>query len=227
MKTKTLILTAAFGLTGALALGTTILGFDVDGVNGDVESLTASTLNANLSATSIVRSPELSANAGLSSFNSRKWNINDTIDLDAHFLSFTLQADSGYLLSINGISYKMQSSNTAPRTGRWGYSLDGGAFVLQNEFTIASGNGGGDGVWSDFNIENTIGVIEFRYWQYGVQAVGSTNNVTTGGTSRIRNLTGDDLVVTGSVTAIPEPGTLALVLLTGIAALVSLRRKRT
>ena len=223
MKTKMILLTAAFGLTSALALGSTIVGFEVNGVAGDVESVNAATLNSNLTATPLVRSAELNPNAGANSFNSNGWNITDTFDLDAHYISFSFQANSGYFLSVDSLTYRMSSSNTAPNTGLWGYSINGGSFTLQDEFSIT---GTSDGTWSNLGIVDQIGTVEFRYWQYGSTAVGASSTVSTGGTSRIRNLSGEDLVVTGSVTAIPEPGSLILMGIMGAAAFMVLRRKK-
>lgn len=220
-----MILLAAFGLTGASALGSTIVGFEVTGVDGNVASLTAATINPNLTATPLVRSSELNPNAGANSFNSSGWNITDTLDLDEHYISFSFQAEVGYFLSVDSLTYRMQSSNTAPNTGLWGYSINGGSFELQNEFIISSGAGGGDGSWSNLGIVDQIGTVEFRYWQYGETSVNSGTAATTG-TSRIRNLSGEDLVVTGSVTAIPEPSTLVLVGMSALAAYGILRRRK-
>ncbi len=225
MRIKLLLLTAALGLAGASVRAETIIGFEVNGVLGDVTSLVAATLNENLTATDLIRSDELGPNAGANSFNSNTWNITDTFDVDTNYLSFSFSTASGYMLNIDSLEYNMASSPTAPNTGRWGYSINGGSFELQEAFTIASGTGGGDGSWTNIGLEDTSGTIEFRYWQWGADRV-ATGDSQNSGTSRIRNLSGDDLLVTGSVTVIPEPSTLVLMGMTALAAFGILRRRR-
>jgi hypothetical protein len=66
-------------------------------------------------------------------------------------------------------------------------------------------------------LQNIVGPIEFRI--YGWRDTAGTT------TFRIRNLSGNDLVINGSITAVPEPATYA-VLLGALVLLVAVGRRR-
>jgi hypothetical protein len=224
MKTKLLLLTAALGLSLS-NYSQIILGYDADGLSGTTASLAASTENSNLSSTAIIRT-DVNGTSRTDAFSSSGWNTSDTFASSTDYISFTFQANSGYELSFDSIEYKMQSSSTAPNTGRWGYKIGTGSLTLQPTFTITDSTGGGDGSWTGLNVSGVTDVVEFRYWQFGSLQVDGDGAASSAGTSYIRNLSGDDVEITGTVTLIPEPSTLALFGLAALAAFGILRQRK-
>jgi hypothetical protein len=52
--------------------------------------------------------------------------------------------------------------------------------------------------------------VEFRFWAYGTNSIYNTTSLI-GGTTRINNIAGNDLILNGTVTAVPEPSTLSMI----------------
>jgi len=201
-----------------------LLSWEMSGVNTAdplVANSIAGDLQVGVGLNTLSRVGVVYASAA-NSYNSNTWNATDVFNEADQYLSFTLQASPGFELNLESLTYNINGSNTGPGTGRWGYSVGGGAFVLQdpfaNQFTLASST------W-DFADFSTDQSVEFRFWAYGLTSIGG-GNTGAGGTTRIGNLAGADLVLNGAV--VPEPSTVALLGLAGfgLAAHVIRRRRR-
>jgi len=146
-----------------------------------------------------------------------------TFNSGNNYISFSLDASPGYEVQLTSLDYAINGSNTGPRNGRWGYTTDSGAnWTYQTDFTVLNPAATSLSTW-DFPDFTTSGLVEFRYWAYGTQSVGGTAAAATGGTDRIGNINGNDLVLNGTV--IPEPTTIALLIL-GVTGLRIFARRR-
>jgi hypothetical protein len=199
-----------------IAISDVILAWDMQGINTNA-AVTASTIDADASTdaglNSLSRNGLTYASAG-NSYNSTAWNITSTFNEADDYLSFRVRAASGFTLQIETLQYVVNGSNTGPGTGRWGYSINGGAFTLQDTFSVPFALPGSLQSW-DFADVNTTEGVEFRFWAYGATSV--NGGVSSGtGSARIGNIAGNDIVLNGTITVVPEPASLGLM---GLGAL--------
>lgn len=238
MKTKTLLLTAALGLTSVLALGqvvndlNVINSFNFTGFDGN------SVPSGWTSTSSAFRGYSTGTNqsGGIVSFgvdgtgaNTDRWfgfqfagTPNDVVTN-----SLTLTNNTGVSITSLVISYQAYQFRAA----------NGG----RSSFFDVNLNGGSPIVDLNFTSDNTLATGE-RGTILGVSAFPTTLTTTITGlniadqSSFTINWVGNRGTVTGSaqgiginniaITAIHEPGTLALVGLMGLAAVVGLRRRK-
>ena len=206
-----------------------ILGWDLTGDNSPTAKA-AEVIDANLDPSvtyNTLSRTGLTLATANNSFNSNNWNISNTFDETSKYISFSLLPKSGYEMTLESLRYVVNGSNTAPGTGRWGFRIGtSGSFTLQNTFTMAFAMPSSPAVW-DFTDFTTSNVVEFRFWVYGTSSITNGASAATG-SARIGNNTGDDLVLNGSVTVVPEPSVSSLLLggLFGLAGLRFLGRKR-
>jgi hypothetical protein len=208
----------------------TILGFNVNGVadSSSTAALLATTITGNLSTAtglnSLTRASGLTAGNGAAMFNSTSWNTTNVFNESDDYISFSLQAQSGFEATYSSISYVLGATSTAPNTALWGYKIGSGSFVLQSSFTVQNSTSIARASW-DFSDFTTTEVVEFRFWVYGATST-SGGSSASGGTVRVRDLstpTVNDLYLDGSLQAVPEPSTWALI---GIATAFFLNRLR-
>jgi hypothetical protein len=205
-----------------------VLAWDVQGSGTPfVATLSASTIDPNLATTSglneLSRTTVTGINAG-NAFASANWNITSTFSESSNYIGFMLTPASGFELNLTSLDYAVNGSNTAPRNGRWGYKIGAGSFVFQPDFTMLNPAPSALATW-DFSDFTTSSSVEFRFWIWGATPIGTGTASATGGSGRIANITGNDLVLNGSVTLIPEPSTISLIGLGLLGALAFARRR--
>ncbi|MCU0421457.1 MAG: YDG domain-containing protein [Bacteroidia bacterium] len=132
----------------------TIAGWNFDGLTGAGASpQNANTIASNVSITGLTRASAL-GNSGSPASNAWGSTVNVTGLSDASaainansFITFTVKANSGYLISLNEIStYNIRRSVSGPTSGQWQYSIDGTTFtnigttITWGSTTNAAGN---------------------------------------------------------------------------------------
>lgn len=157
----------------------------------------------------------ITASTAASTFQGSTWTAASYADAVSSndYISWFIVAESGYQFTVTNIAFNFVRSSTG-----------GSNMVVQSSFDTFSSD-----LFTSNNIGNTTFApsitistitdtdsIEFR--MYAWSASGTT------GTDGIRNLSGNDLIVQGTIAAIPEPGTMTML---GLGLLgLALRRFR-
>lgn len=182
-----------------------LCGWDVTGINASTTPVFTNTVSgANIASNSCV----LSLGSGVADsgtantfggLNFNEVSLANAIAANDYF-SWVVQADEGYQVSITNISWNFTrtgtgGSNLVLRSSFDGYTAD---LYTLNDFLITSPYG-------DANFATSLSGsnrVEFRLYVWSA--------TDSGGVDRFRNLAGSDLLVEGTATVIPEPGSLAL-----------------
>jgi hypothetical protein len=210
---------------------TVIAGWDFNGSNSSVSNPDpADSVSANVTVGGLTLGSGLNSLLTANTFGGTGFTVNGTQSsavTGGDFVSFSLQAESGFTLSLNNIAaYNVRRSGSGPTTGIWQYQI-------------------GSGTWTDIGSEITWGAVitvsgnsQASIDLSGIsnlQNVGAGNSiglriVSWGATSPSGNWalnqfqTGNDFIVNGSVAVIPEPSTWALI---GLGSAIVLWRVRS
>jgi hypothetical protein len=137
------------------------------------------------------------------------------------YSGFSITVDSGYVLNLESLTFVTSRSGTAPASISLLTSVNGFASAAASEQNFSFATGGTQTVTSIAGTAfDTLaaGTYEFRFYTYGAAfGTGAQNDP-----SRI-----DTIILTGDVSAIPEPSTYAA--LVGALALgfVAMKRRRS
>lgn len=206
----------------------TILGFDVAGEGNPVDTtLAATTIASNLQTTGFntLSRTGVGGVPGTNAFNSDDWNIG-TFSETNDYIGFSLRSATGYTLDVTSVSFAVSGSSDAPRTFRMGYRVGGvGSFTLSSNYTITGTVTSRLWDFSDFSASSSQ-AVEFRFYGFGAQSVIGTFSRAIGAI-RLGNLMGDDLVLGGTVTPVPEPHEYGIALVAMMVVLVVMRRQRS
>jgi PEP-CTERM motif len=200
-----------------IGLGLTVSGAQ-SGVNADEGTGTASSFHAQ--STSIWSIP-----AGNGSAHS--WSVNSNSPGD--YLQFQVST-LGFQDIV--VSYDQNGSATGPKTYSFQYSADGLSFTpVGADYALTSGISWSSGTpnqptqlsfdLSTVSSLNDVSAVYFRIVNDSPLAGGAINggNIGAAGTDRV-----DNFLV--SATAVPEPSSVVLGLLGGMAGLMALRRQK-
>jgi hypothetical protein len=211
---------------GAAASGAMIVGYDLGSSDGSIVSSPATTVAANVSASALTRGSAFTPAAVYvggtdGSLNSASSSAHGPTTADAlaagFYAEFAVTVDSGYQLDLTSIQVFSYSQNRDRTLGVF-YSLDGfatslGDVVIENSLTggldtiTLADNGVTGTITFRLAIAETVGAFEQR----GFGNVLGSNN---------------DIVLNGTVTAIPEPSTFMLLATSLLGPLAYTSRKR-
>lgn len=225
----------------ATAQAALIAGWDFDPLTGGAGNygpspFAATSTDPNAVVGGLTRNWTLGGNSGAANaWGGNNFNIT-TPDFasavsNGNFATFTIQAASGYTVSLSDIAaYNIRRSSSGPTTGQWQYQIDAGSFVdigspiTWGATTSASGNAQTaidlSGIGALQSVADTS-TITLRVVTWGA--------TTTGGTWYLNDPSGSagiDFAVNGSTAVIPEPASAGLLTMALGALLVARRRRR-
>ena len=141
-----------------------------------------------------------------------------------HYIQFTLIAETGYQFDLSSIEMNGESGSSSPDD--IALMSDVGGFNAGDEIASLTDRQDVTGGW-DTDSSGWGGVIDLLDPQYQNLTVvtfrlygWSSSGTASAG---IRNLSGNDLVINGTVEAIPEPAVLGMIGLSGLGFLVARR----
>lgn len=223
MKKTFAILALAAGLSSA-AQAQSIVAWDFSGDAGNQASESPISAAPGVTGGNITRGSGLGLNAGGGSFNSNGWESAVSGPGSTEYLSFGFTVADGYFVDLVGLVLGTRSSGTGPGSLGLFYGGDGFASQLYS-FTQ---NNTAD-LFSNIDLgflPNLTGSVEFRIYELGnTQADGSGATASTGTFRLIDHNVLGNMAFTGSVTAVPEPETYAL-LLAGLGLVGACTRRR-
>jgi hypothetical protein len=204
-----------------------VLAWDFNGNTGSEATVNATTNNLSPTLVAVSRGSGLNGNNYSNSFNSNDFEVGGIIlgaATNGDFLQFNFTVPTNTVLSLSGIDVNFRRSGTGPNNFLWQYSVGSGFNDIGSvlSFTNTATNGVAQptinlsGIGS---LQSMVSGTNVTFRLLGAGATGSTGAFSLG------RLSGNDLVLNGTVTAVPEPSSLAsgLALLT-LFAFVKIRR---
>lgn len=187
-------------------------GSPTAGVTGVASSLTASVFSGNL-GTPVPggTSPLYTAGSGGGYFAAAAWT---GAAPGSNYFEFTLTPDAGYTFSATSLTFGYRATATGPTN----FAVRSSADAYASNLT--SGTITGDSTW------RSAGTLSITL--SGMNTATTFRILGSGASSSLGTLRVDDVTINGSVTAIPEPSTYAVIL--GVMVLTSAiirRRRRT
>lgn len=229
---KKLLLTCVTVLSCALSVGYSkivnaeIIRYNLAGSPGTQTENVANFVAQNATGLDLTRSTGLSGTAGQNSMNSNNWSV-------GQFYSFGFTVESGYFADLTSLEIGTSASNTGPRFFELYSSVDNFTNSLAQ---IAHGDGTTNFSFVNSSIDlssltGLTGLVEFRLRvDEDLRAnVTGTNpsTIANTGTARITNyFSGGDtggFRINGTISAVPEPTSLALL---GVVSLGGLAARR-
>ena len=98
--------------------------------SSSITSFSATTISGNLSLATglnaLTRASCRTAESGASLFNSTSWNTTNVFNESDDYISFSMQAQSGFEATYRSISCVLGASSTVSNTALWGYKIGRG-----------------------------------------------------------------------------------------------------
>ncbi len=184
----------------------TLITWDTSAASGSTVSITATESETNFSGSDLVRGSGLSVVSGTGVFSSSGFSGTDADD----YVQFGFTVDSGVAANLGNFTITTSTSNTGPGTLGLYSSTDDYASTL---YTFNQSETSSIDHTIDLSSMGSLtGIVLFRIFEIGDTQADGDGATASGGSFRVA-----DLVIEGSISAVPEPSTYAA--LAGVAAL--------
>jgi hypothetical protein len=204
---RMLLCAALFCLTASDSLGDVLFTNPITGANPNTSNpyTNGQTVISGITVSGIGRGIGINGNSANDRYNANSWNT-PTLDVDAYF-DFTLTPSVGNLISFESFVYTGQASGTGPnsfsfRSSTDSFTADIGTPTVTGATISLAGS----------QFQNLSSATTFRLYGWGASASAGTFSV-------------NEFTFNGSVSAVPEPSSIALLSLVGIGGF-ALRRLR-
>ncbi len=160
-------------------------------------------------------------------YNVSGWDVSPVIDVNStKNVTFDVSVDQGYQMTLTSFHFMANrtggSGPTRLTQGAYGYRVDNGdGFGTWTLYNFALGAAGSSYDWTFDAPVAVTGTIQFGFWAAGATQAGGIASPTGNGR------TGDDMYAQGTISAIPEPSTYALIGLGGMALWAFKRRQKS
>lgn len=217
------------------AVADTIVDWNLDGTPGTQPAQAVASAAAHVIGGSISRGAGLDTGgtACSSCFYSRGWDATTSGNGSADYFSFGFSVEAGYAVDLASLEIGTRASGTGPGTLGLFSSLDNYAAALYtfNQAGTPSGTGNLNQSIDLSTLGNITGSVDFRIYEIGNTQSDGSGATSSSGTFRLTNYyvagaSDHNMMLTGTVAAIPEPESYALFLsgLSLIGFMVARRR---
>lgn len=188
-----------------------IVTFSFTGAAGNETSFAPDSQPAGATASDFTRGSGLTPSSTAGTFNSSGWTTSTTLDLNDYY-SFSLTPAESYRMSLTSVALDERRSSTgirnwSVRSSMDNFSSDLSFFSVPDDTAVRSGQS----TLLGSAFESLASGVEFRFYGFGAES-GS-------GTWRF-----DNVQVSGSLTAVPEPHQYATAACLGVLIFAAGRR---
>lgn len=217
-------LSGALGICLALVAGNSwgaaILTWSTTG-NLGTETMEPSAFNSpGIQSADLTLGDGISVAGAANRFGGRGWSIalNDSIAND-DYIQFIVAPEGGFVFSVDSFAFSWHRSTTGPTSVALRSSLDSFASNIGQVTGITEGSNALRNI-AVSGLNDISTATTFRLYGFG-----GTNAATGTGGFNTSNATSPNVVLSGSVTAVPEPSSLALLTVCGVAGVIYRRRR--
>lgn len=220
------ILSTILALTVITGRGAVLVSYDIAGETVPEivaptfvdENISASDLTPNRVTLSLGAGEQLVAQLS-SGFYSQSTLSVDTTLTNANYFSFTVTPDAGQMISLTNLTLQGRAGGATTPRAFYVFSSASGFSSPDLLLSATTGGGGLTTTLADYTVplsspefQNLTGSVEFRIY---VQLPSGTSGVNF-----------DNIVLNGTVTAVPEPAALTLIIATGCFGFALTRKRR-